>query len=458
MQMQVQRFPAVLLAIAALWLGPNAVAADVAAELPPGVQIPEAARPGPGFDVERATQAYLALLTSEQRARSDAYFEGGYWLGLWQFLYGLAVLLAILKLGWSVRLRNWAERVTARRVPQILLFALAFTPLVWLLSLPMSWYAGFVREHTYGISNQSLGAWFWDELKSMLMVTVLAGILIVGIYGFVRRTGARWWGWATGFTFLFLLFIFMITPVFLSPLFNKYQALEEGPVRSAVLSLARANEIPTDRVMWFDASKQTKRISANVSGLFGTTQVSLNDNLLKHTSLPEIKAVVGHEMGHYVLGHPLQASVFFTLLFGAGFLILERLQERVRRRWGEQLGIRERADPAGLPLALAILSAYLFLVTPASNHYIYAGEVAADLYGLNAAREPHGFATVAMRLGAYRKLEPSPLEEFLFYDHPSGKRRVEMSMRWLKENQSLISSVEKSRDFGSVAGATSDPP
>jgi STE24 endopeptidase len=439
--MQVRRLAGALLGIAALWSGQSTLAADVAVELPPGLQIPEAASAGADFDVERATQAYLGLLTSEQRARSDAYFEGGYWLGLWQFLYGLAVLLTILALGWSVRLRDWAERMTSRRTLRMALFALGFTPLVWLLSLPMSWYASFVREHAYGLSNQTLGAWFWDELKSMLMLTVLAGIAIVGIYGFVRRTGAHWWGWATGFNFLFLLFVFMITPVFLNPIFNNYQPLAEGPVRSAVLSLARANEIPAHDVMWFDASKQTKRISAHVSGLLGTTRVSLNDNLLERTSLPEIRAVVGHEMGHYVLDHPLQGSVFFALLFGLGFLVLERLQERVRRRWGERLGIRERADPAGLPLALAILSSYLFLATPVSNHYIYAGEVAADLYGLNAAREPYGFATVAMRLGSYRKLEPSALEEFLFYDHPSGKRRVEMSMRWLKENPELMRSA-----------------
>jgi STE24 endopeptidase len=169
--------------------------------------------------------------------------------------------------------------------------------------------------------------------------------------------------------------------------------------------------------------------------------VSLNDNLLKRTSLPEIKAVMGHEMGHYVLDHPLLGAVFLTLVFGFGFLILERLFERARARWGEHFGVRERGDPAGLPLALAIMSAYLFLATPLVNRYIYNGEIQADLYGLNAAREPHGFATVAMRLGAYRKLAPSPLEEFLFYDHPSGRRRVEMSMRWLDENQALSTSA-----------------
>lgn len=444
------RLGAMLVVIVAGFSQPG-FAAELAVDLPPGVQVPEAAKPGPDFNVERATQAYIELLTPEQRARSDAYFEGGYWLQLWQFLYGLAVLFAILSLRWSARLRDSAERVTSRRGLQSALYALAYTPLVWVLTLPLSWYIGFAREHAYGLSNHTFGGWFWDEFKGMLLVTVIAGIAIVGIYAFVRRSAARWWAWATGFMFVLLLLVFLITPVFVNPVFNNYQPLEVGPVRNAVLSLARANEIPADNVMWFDASKQTKRISANVSGLFGTTQVSLNDNLLNRTSLPEIKAVMGHEMGHYVLDHPLQGAVFLTLIFGFGFLILERLFERARARWGERFGVRERSDPAGLPLALAIMSAYLFLATPLINRYIYNGEIQADLYGLNAAREPHGFATVAMRLGAYRKLDPSPLEEFLFYDHPSGRRRVEMSMRWLDENQALFASAAAEQDGGAAA-------
>ena len=428
----------VLLAVAG-WTFSNApLAAEMAVELPPGLQVPEAARPGPDFNVEQATQAYLNLLTPEQRARSDAYFEGGYWIGLWQFLYGLAMLFAILSLRWSARLRDWAERRTPRRGLQVLLFALLYTPLVWVLSLPLSGYTGFVREHRYGLSNQDFGGWLWDEFKGMLLVTALGAIAIVGIYTFVRRSGARWWLRATGFTFALMLFVFMITPVYVSPVFNKYQSLGDGPVRSAVLSLARANEVPADNVRWFDASKQTKRISANVSGLFGTTRLSLNDNLLNRTSLPEIKAVMGHEMGHYVMHHSLQHALFYTLLLGVGFLLLEGLHQRALVRWGARWGIRERADPAGLPLALAILSVYFFVTSPITNRYVFVAESEADLYGLNAAREPYGFATVSMRLGAYRKLEPGPLEELLFYDHPSGKRRVEMSMRWLAENQSLV--------------------
>jgi STE24 endopeptidase len=418
----------------------TAFGAEAAPELPPGTYIPDVAKPGPGFDVERATQAYLAMLSPEQRARSDAYYEGGYWLQLWQFLYSVGVLALILWLGWSVRMRARAERISTRPMLQTALFVAMFIPLLWLLSLPMSWYSDFLREHQYGMSNQDFGAWLWDDIKGMFVSLVFGIIALTGIYALVRRASSRAWLWASGFVCLFLIFVFMVTPVFISPLFNDYKPLDNGPTRDAVLSLAHANQIPVNNVMWFDESKQTKRVSANVSGLFGTTRVSLNDNLLNRTSLPEIKAVMGHEMGHYVLHHSLIGTAFYTIVFTLGFLVLHHAFDRMLPGWGKRLGIIGRADPAGLPFAFIVLSIYFFVATPFINRFTCAFESEADMFGLNAAREPYGFATSAMRLGAYRKLEPSRLEELLFYDHPSGRERVVMSMQWLKENQALFAS------------------
>jgi STE24 endopeptidase len=201
-----------------------------------------------------------------------------------------------------------------------------------------------------------------------------------------------------------------------------------------VLSLARANEIPTDHLAWFDASRQTTRISANVAGTAGVARINLNDNLLNKTSLPEIRAVMGHEMGHYVLNHPFKLAIYRTLLYGIAFGILHVLLDRALARKGAALGLRGRADPAALPLAAAIFAVVLFALTPARNTITRTAEAEADAFGLNAAREPEGFAMSAMRLSTYRKLRPGPLEEFVFYDHPSGYDRVRRSMLWRKEN------------------------
>lgn len=420
--------------IAASCFAPQAAAAPIAAQLPPGLQVPAEARPGPGFDVDKATQAYIALLSPQQRARSDAYFEGGYWIGFWDLLYGIAISAVALLSGLSQRMRDFAQRVSPWPWLGTLIYAAMWMVFAFVLAFPFTLYVGFFREHAYGLSEQPFASWLGDRMKGLAIGLVLGSLAITAIYAAVRRAGARWWIAATALVFAFFLFVQTIAPVFLAPLFNHYRALPEGPVREAVLSLARANQVPTDHVEWFDASKQTTRISANVSGLWGTTRVALNDNLLKHTSLAEIEAVLGHEMGHYVLHHGMRLAIDFTIVFGIALWLLHLAFDRALARWGPRLGLRDRADPAALPLALAILSVIFYLAGPASRGIVRTAENEADAFGLNAAREPYGFATVSMRLATYRKIVPGPIEEFLFYDHPSGYERVRRSMVWLGEN------------------------
>jgi STE24 endopeptidase len=413
-------------------------AAEVYVTLPPGVIVPEAAKPGPDFDVEAATEAYLAVLTPEQRERSDSYFEGKYWLHLWNWAFQVGAALLILLSGWARRLRDRIAPPGRQGFFRSFLFGAVFLLLTWVLTLPLTIYENFFREHQYGSSNQSFGGWFGEQLIGLVMFVAIASVFIAGIYKLMRDKGSAWWAWTGFFTLIAILFITMITPVFISPAFNDYEPLPDGPVRDAVLSLARASGVPADDVTWYDQSKQTRRISAHVSGLAGTTRIALNDNLLNDTSLPEIRSVMAHEMGHYVLNHSLRHTVYFTLVFLLGYFVIERLLMLVLARHGEQLGIRERSDPATLPILMALMFTYLFFAQPVLNQIILKGEEEADLYALTASREPHGFSTVAMRLGSYRKLEPGAVEKFLFYDHPSGRDRVEMSMRWLKENQDVV--------------------
>jgi STE24 endopeptidase len=178
-------------------------------------------------------------------------------------------------------------------------------------------------------------------------------------------------------------------------------------------------------------------ISANVAGFGGTTRVALNDNLLNKTSLPEIKAVMGHEMGHYVLNHGLRLIVYLTLVITFAFWVVHRAMDWALARWGARLRLEGRGDPAALPLALAIFSVVLLLLTPLTNSIVRQAEAEADAFGLNAAEEPHGFAMAAMRLSTYRKLKPGALEEVIFYDHPSGYDRVHGAMIWFKEHPSV---------------------
>lgn len=412
----------------------SADGAALVRDLPPGLQVPAAAQPGPDFDVERATEAYLDLLSPEQRAQSDAYFEGGYWLQLWQLLYGLGTSVLLLATGLSRRMRDRARRISGRAWLSTALYAAMFLLVTQAISLPLSIYTDYVREHAYGLSTQTFGAWLGDLAKGSAIALVIMPWVIAGLYALLRRAGERWWLYAGMASFVLILFVSMIAPVFVAPLFNDYKPLPAGEVRETILSLARANRIPTEHVEWFDASRQTTRVSANVSGFAGTTRVNLNDNLLKKTSLPEIKAVMGHEMGHYVLNHALRLPVYFSLLIAFGFWFVHATFDWAQRRWGQRFGVEGRGDPAGLPLISALISIFFFFATPVSNSIVRQAEAEADAYGLNAAGEPHGFATAAMRLSTYRKIHPGKWEEVIFYDHPSGYDRVRRSMEWLKEH------------------------
>jgi STE24 endopeptidase len=423
-----------MLALAGSAAALSAADAAIVRDLPPGLHVPEQAIAGPTFDVDRATAAWLDTLSPEQRSLSDAYFEGGYWLQIWHLLYGLGVVAALLFSGFSRHMRDLAGRISKRSLINVAIYGAFFLVASFVLGLPLSIYSSFIREHQYGLSNLSLIGWFGEQLIELALTVVLGSVVISLLYAGIRRAGVRWWVWATGGAFLFSLFLTMITPVFIAPLFNDYKPLPDGPTRDAVLSLARANEIPTEHLAWFDASKQTTRVSANVSGLLGVTRISLNDNLLNKTSLPEIKAVLGHEMGHYVLNHQFKLTVYLSVLYGIAFALVRLGLERGLARWSPRLGLRGRADPAALPLLAGIFFIVWFLLTPLINTVVRTTEAEADAFGLNAAREPQGFAMASMRLSTYRKLSPGALEEFLFYDHPSGYERVHRSMVWLKEN------------------------
>ncbi|MGB8840097.1 MAG: M48 family metalloprotease, partial [Aliidongia sp.] len=288
----------------------------IARDLPPGLQIPAAAVPGPGFDVDKATEAYLNLLSPEQRALSDKYFEGGYWLQLWNLLWTIGACAVLLVTGASQRMSAWSRRVSRRSWISTPIYIALFLLALYVLDLPRSIYVDYIREGQYGLTEQAFSGWVRDQLVGLAVNLVVGSVVLTIIYAAIRRAGASWWAWATGLVFVFLMFGSLIGPVYILPLFNDYTPLPAGPAREAVLSLARANQVPTEHVEWFDASKQTTRISANVAGFLNTTRIALNDNLMNKTSLPEIKAVLGHEMGHYVLNHVWKLPILVTLMIG----------------------------------------------------------------------------------------------------------------------------------------------
>jgi STE24 endopeptidase len=382
------------------------------------------------FDPAEATRAWLATVPADKRAKSDAYFEGGYWLILWNFLLAAAISTLLLQSRISARLRNFAERVTRFKALQVVLYAVPYLAIVALLSFPLDIYQGFYREHQYGMATQTFGPWLADQLKAFLVLLIVGCLALIILYAVFRRAPRTWPVWGTIAAVCLSIFGTFVAPVFVEPLFNTYKPLDDPKIREPILAMARANEIPVDKVFVVDASRQTKRISANVAGLFSTTRIALNDNLLKRCTLPEIREVMAHEMGHYVLNHGAKLTIYFGIFALVGFVIARLAFDSAVRKWGEGWGVRGIADPTGLPLLTLIFSAYVFVLTPFINTVTRVTEREADAFGINTCREPDGAAMVALKLGEYRKLDPGPIEEFIFFDHPSGRARIRMAMDW----------------------------
>lgn len=416
------------------------------------------------FDPVAATNEYLARIPAEKMARSVAYSHGNHWLGLWTFLFGSAIYLLLLQTGISARMRLFSERLvgakrgegvaTGKRTWLVpVLYVALFVIVTTLVQLPLTIYAGYFREHHYEMSNLTLGGWFADEGKAFVLSLVVLSLGSILLYAVLRRVGRAWWIWTTALLVSFAALGAMVAPVYIAPMFNTYTRLKDPALREQLISIARANRIPADDIYVVDASKQTKRVSANVSGLFGTTRISLNDNLLNRCSPAAVRAVMAHEMGHYVLNHVLKGLIEVALVIGLSMAFVAWAFNKLVSRFGERWGIRGAAesgtpeslprtrraaigvaDPAALPLLLLLFGVYGMLTSPLLNSITRASETEADAFGLNAAREPDGMAEALLTLVEYRDPRPGKWEEIIFFDHPSGYTRILAAMTWKAEN------------------------
>ncbi|PYI74925.1 MAG: hypothetical protein DMF01_09055, partial [Verrucomicrobia bacterium] len=246
------------------------------------------------FDPAAATKAWLATVPQEKRQKSDRYFEGGYWLLLWNFLVAVAISIFLLESGISARLRDFAERICTGSswLPQfplqIACYAIPYFLIVGTLGFPLDFYEHFVREHQYGLATQSFLPWFREQWIGFGLTIIGGTILLIALYAVFRRAPRTWWVWGTVVAVLFMTVVVVITPVFVEPLFNTYKPITNPEIRNPILAMAQANQIPARQVFEVDASRQTTRVSANVAGFLGTTRIALNDNLLKQCTLPEI--------------------------------------------------------------------------------------------------------------------------------------------------------------------------
>jgi STE24 endopeptidase len=385
------------------------------------------------LNAEAATQAYLDRLPPAVKARSDAYFEGGYWLQLWHLLLGVAVAALWLTGRRSVRLRDWASRVGRGALRRDFLFSSVYLGVATLISLPLTAYEEWWRERAYGMGTQTLGAWLLEWLLAGSINLLLGAVAFTLLYVLMRRARSYWWAWGAAGAMAMLALLIAINPVVFAPMFNTYKPVEAGPLKDSILRMAHATGVPADDVLVFDASRQTTKVSAHVAGLGGTVSIRLNDNLLRRTSPAEVRAVMGHEIGHYVLNHIPKMLIMMGILVVVAFLTADGVLKRVVRRLSAKAGASgggDVSDIAWLPLLACTLSVFFALTSPITNTIIRVQEAEADQFGLALSREPLAFAEGQLMLVEYRKADPGALEEMWFFDHPSTRSRILAAMRF----------------------------
>lgn len=250
---------------------------------------------------------------------------------------------------------------------------------------------------------------------------------MLGVYALIRKTGARWWLWGGGFAAGVVLFMLLVGPSLIAPLFNKYEPVPPGGVRTALEKIADDVAIPHDRIFMYDGSRQSERFTANVTGIGPAARIAISDVALKEASLAEVVAVTGHEAGHYKLGHAWRSVVLMPLLAMLFFYLLNRLFAPAARLLGSdaQLG-----EARGLPVFMAVGAVLGLLVTPVTNSLTRIGEKQADAYSLQTVNEPDALASALVKTAEYRYPRPAALQELLFYTHPSVENRVLKAMEW----------------------------
>jgi STE24 endopeptidase len=385
------------------------------------------------FDPEKATQSWISTIPEDIRRKADTYSEGGYWLILWNFVVAALVAWLFLFGGLSTYIKKKADK-SPRRNASNLVYILLYFLLTWLLTLPLDFYQNFIREHQYGFSNQNFVQWFTTDVTTFLVELVIAGPFLVLIYRVFRKVKEKGWWWGAGISVICTILVIVVYPIFIAPLFNNYIPLKEAALKQRIMSMARANEVNIDQVYVYDESQQTKAFNANASGIGNTARISLNDNILNHCTDDEITAILGHEMGHYVLNHLIILSLEFGMLIVIGFGFVKWAFNKLAAKYGGRWGISSIQDVTSLPVLVFLFTFYFFIMTPVSNSIIRTVETEADNYGLNTAREPDAIASVFIKTADNNKIAPGYWEEIFFYDHPCRQKRILRAMKWKAEN------------------------
>ncbi len=380
------------------------------------------------FNAEMATKAYIDGLGEEALAQAAAYTAGNHWLMLWSL--GVTVLSTwlILRSGILTTLvGKLSEKGLFNRAFRV---SAAFIVLSSIIELPWTIYTSWYRQTQYDMTAQPLGDFLGQAGLSLALSAVIMGVLLALFYVLVNRVGKLWWAWFGGVTASVITLMMILGPTLIQPLFNEYTAVPEGEVKEAIEALAMEANIPTERIFMYDGSRQSNNFTANVAGIGSSARIAISDVAMKQADLDEVKAVTGHEIGHYVSGHIWWIVLLLSAQIVFAFLLADKLFAPVARWFSADEDIR---NPASIPVLILLVGVLMTFFAPINNTLSRMNETDADRYSLETVNLPDGLASALVKTAEYRNPRPGTLQEVLFYTHPSVEGRVRMAMEWKAE-------------------------
>ncbi len=373
-----------------------------------------------------STKEAVYPLSPERQAKLIAYSR---FSNIWrfaEFFISIGILALILFTGLSAKLRNWAQ-AAGKRFLVIWLFLVMFILAEYILSFPFHVYRGFVVENNYGFMNQTFIQWWGEDLLGLLIGCIVAILPMWFFYWLVGKY-RKWWLWFSIGAIPFAIFFIVIAPVVISPLFNKFEPLKDKQLETQILALADKAGIEGSDVFQVNASKQSTKVSAYVTGLFGTKRIVLYDNLIDNFSYDEIGFVMGHEMGHYVMHHVWWGLLVAIVFIAFALWLTDKTIHPVINRFKSRFRFERLSDIASLPLVMVYLTIISFIFQPITNSASRFMEHQADKYGLDITDVSGEAAVIAFdKLSVFNLSDPDPhwLIEFWFYDHPALKKRMD---------------------------------
>jgi STE24 endopeptidase len=342
--------------------------------------------------------------------------------------YTIIFLILFLFLGLSAFLRHQIEKLTGKRFWLIFFYALIFIILAFIVGLPSSYY-GFHLEQKYQLSNQNFSQWFGEQLKGLIILFIIGLIAIEGIYLALKKAPRTWWIYVSVVFVFFTVLLINLAPILIMPLFNIYTPLPQGEIRDKLTALSEKAGVRIENIYQMDMSKQTKKANAMFTGIGNTKRIVLGDNMIKEYTPDEIEVVIAHEMGHNILQHIWKMIALMSFISAIGFLIIHLTMGRIINRYKARLKIEGMADIASLPLFILIFVVFSLITLPVSPTYSRYLERQADKFALDLTGKPDAFITAMDKL-AYQNLSdpnPSPVIEFLLYDHPPASKRIKFA-------------------------------